>query len=90
MTTFDMIFQWIATLEDVIKVKEVKFEIDLSGSYMAKLSKDEAELKKYHKLEKDYWKQKAGMRWFILGENNSRLFHSYVQKKMKKLHAAKT
>lgn len=80
---FVNIFQRIATLGDVIKVKVMQLEIDLSKNNRTELSRAEAEIKKFLKLEKAYWKQKAGMRWFTHGDNDSRFFHSYVQGRRK-------
>ncbi|KAG5630392.1 hypothetical protein H5410_002109 [Solanum commersonii] len=71
--TFGNIVQQIATLEDVIKVKEAQFEINPSAGNMEELSKAEADLKKFLHLEEEYWKQKAGMRWFRDGGRKRKL-----------------
>ncbi|WMV41297.1 hypothetical protein MTR67_034682 [Solanum verrucosum] len=82
---FGNIFQQIATIEDVIKVKEAQLEIQPSESNRTELSKVEAELKKYLTLEEDFWRQKAGMKWFSDGDRNTKFFHSYVRGRRKKL-----
>lgn len=46
----------------------------------------EAELKRFLKLEEEFWKQKSSMTWFVHGDNSTKLFHSYVQGRRKKLH----
>uniref|UniRef100_M1AL69 RNA-directed DNA polymerase (Reverse transcriptase); Ribonuclease H n=1 Tax=Solanum tuberosum TaxID=4113 RepID=M1AL69_SOLTU len=86
---FGNIFQQIATMEDVIKVKEDQLEIQPSASNRADLNKVEAELKKYLRLEEEFWRQKAGMKWFTEGDMNTKFFHSYVKGRRKRLHIAK-
>jgi len=76
-------------LEDVIKVKEAQLEINSYACNMEELSKAEANLKKFLHLEDEYWKQKAGMRWFQDGDKNTKKFHSYVKGRRRKLHIAK-
>lgn len=61
---FGDIFQRIATLEDLIKAKEVQLELHPTSINRSELSKAEAELRKYLVVEKEYWRQQAGMRWF--------------------------
>ncbi|KAG5591558.1 hypothetical protein H5410_042072 [Solanum commersonii] len=53
----------IATLEDIIKVKEIQLELDPSIENRTKLKKHEAELKRFQRLEEEFWKQKSGIRW---------------------------
>lgn len=76
----------IATLKDVLLVKEAQFELLPSPENRAELLKAEVKLKKFLKLEEDFWRQKAGMKWFVKGDRNSKFFHSYVQGKRRKLH----
>lgn len=51
---FDNIFQNIATLKDVTRVKEAHLEVIPSPSNRAELSKTEAELKKLLKIEEKF------------------------------------
>ncbi|WMV51940.1 hypothetical protein MTR67_045325 [Solanum verrucosum] len=69
-----------------IPLQEAQFELLPSPENRAELFKAEAELKKFLKLEEDFWRQKAGMKWFVEGDKNSKFFHSYVQGKRRKLH----
>jgi len=71
------------------KVKEAQLEINPSAGNREELSKAEADLKKYLHMEEEYWKQKAGMRWFQDGDKNTKKFHSYVKGRRRKLHIAK-
>lgn len=73
----------------MIKVKQAQFKILPSANNRLKLHRAEAELKKWLKIEKDYWKEKAGLRWFAEGDKNFRFFHSYVNGRRKKLHITK-
>ncbi|XP_049393529.1 uncharacterized protein LOC125857915 [Solanum stenotomum] len=47
---------------DVIKVKEAQFEIDPSSKNRSELGRVEANLKRFLKVEEDFWRQKAGKR----------------------------
>ncbi|WMV51732.1 hypothetical protein MTR67_045117 [Solanum verrucosum] len=66
------IFVQIATLDDVLLVKEAQFELLPSLENRAELFKAEAELKKFLKLEEGFWRQKAGMKW--IGEEAINVF----------------
>lgn len=46
-------------MEDEIRVKECQLEINPNAENRAELNKVEAELKKYHHIEDEYWRQKA-------------------------------
>ncbi|XP_060212131.1 uncharacterized protein LOC132639718 [Lycium barbarum] len=70
----------------VVKVKEQLFEEDPSIINIVVLQKAQAELKKYLNIEEQYWKQKAGVTWFIEGDRNTNFFHNHVNGKRKKLH----
>lgn len=52
------------------------------------MKRAEANLKKYIYLEEEFWRKKAGMRWFKDGHKNTRFFHNYVKGRRKKLHVA--
>jgi len=84
-TTFGNFFQQVATLEDIVKAKEMQLEINPTEENKSSLRKTEAELKRYLHIEKDYWKQKAGMRWFQKGDKNTKFFHAYVKGRRRKL-----
>ncbi|XP_060183220.1 uncharacterized protein LOC132613188 [Lycium barbarum] len=79
------IFQQISTLEDTIKIKELQFELAPTLTNREELHKEQAELCRFLYLEEEYWKQKAGMKWFKDGDRSTKFFHSYVIGKRKKL-----
>ncbi|XP_060210567.1 uncharacterized protein LOC132637503 [Lycium barbarum] len=83
--TYGNIFQQIATIEATIKVKELQFETNASRENRMLLHQAQAELTKFLHLEEEYWKQKAGMKWFNDGDINTKFFHSYVRGKRNKL-----
>ncbi|XP_049370570.1 uncharacterized protein LOC125835476 [Solanum verrucosum] len=85
-TTFGNIFQQVATLEDLIRAKKVQLEINASEENRTTLKKSEADLKKYLHIEEEYWKQKAGMRWFKDGDRNTKFFHAFVNGRRRKMH----
>lgn len=45
-----------ATLEDIVRAKEIQLEIDPTEENMSLLKKVEANLKKYLHIEEEYWK----------------------------------
>ncbi|XP_015159412.1 uncharacterized protein [Solanum tuberosum] len=83
---FGNIFQRIATLEDVIKDKEIQFEMAPTDTNREELSRKNADLKKPLKIEEDFWKQKAGMRWFKDEDRNTKFFHEYMKGRRRKLN----
>ncbi|XP_060170531.1 uncharacterized protein LOC132601468 [Lycium barbarum] len=74
-------------MEDVIKVKELQFELKPSSLNREALYKAQADLNRYLHLEKEYQKQKYGMRWFKDGDRNTKFFQNYVKGRRKKLEA---
>lgn len=52
-TTFGNVFQQVATMEDVVKVKELHLELDPSKENRAELKKVIVELRKFQKYEVD-------------------------------------
>ncbi|XP_059288934.1 uncharacterized protein LOC132042405 [Lycium ferocissimum] len=78
-------FWEIETLEDVIKVHEVQFELQPTLHNRERLQRVQADLNRYLHLEEEFWKQKAGMQWFNDGDRNTRFFHAYVQGRRKRL-----
>ncbi|XP_059290400.1 uncharacterized protein LOC132043958, partial [Lycium ferocissimum] len=83
--TYGNIFQQIATIEDTIKVKELQFQNNASRENRMQLHQAQAELTRFLHLEEEYWKQKAGMKWFNDGDRNTKFFHSYVRGRRNKL-----
>ncbi|XP_060184581.1 uncharacterized protein LOC132614194 [Lycium barbarum] len=75
----------IATIEDTIKVQEWQFEMNPTRENKSTLQQAQAELTRYLHLEEEYWKQKAGMKWFNKGDRNTKFFHSYVRGTRRKL-----
>lgn len=83
---FGNIFIQRATLEDIVKAKETALEIYPTAENRTELKKVEVELIKSLKIEEEYWKKKAGMKWFTPGDRNTKFFHVYVQGERRKLH----
>ncbi|XP_016570806.2 uncharacterized protein LOC107868645 [Capsicum annuum] len=83
--TFGNMFQEIATLEDVIKVREKQFEAESIGINRAKLSQSQIELAIRLRKEEDFWRQEARFEWFKDGERNTRFFYVVVKKRRSRL-----
>lgn len=62
---FGNIFHPIATIEDVINVKEAQVEILRTSGSREEPSRMQAKLRKYLKIEEAYRKQKMGIKWFV-------------------------
>lgn len=63
-------------MEDIIKVKEIQFEIHSTDCNRVELIKAEEDLRKFYQVEEGFLKQKLGMRWFIGGIGAQSIFHS--------------
>lgn len=68
---FGNVFQKIQTAEDLVNIKELQLEIHPSEEKRANLRRAKNELQKFKKIEEEYWKQKAGMKWFTEGDKNT-------------------
>ncbi|XP_070050659.1 uncharacterized protein [Nicotiana tomentosiformis] len=86
-TTFtDVVKQnWLAIREDIVRIKEMLFEEELTIENRIVLQQAQAELKKYLSFEEQFWKQKPSMTWFAEGDRNTRCFHNHVNGKRQKL-----
>lgn len=82
---FGNIFKEIATLEDIIKIREKQFEENPSGLNRNNLFKAHAELSMHLKREEEVWRQKAGYEWFKDGERNTKFFHTIVKGRRSRL-----
>ncbi|KAK6784876.1 hypothetical protein RDI58_018331 [Solanum bulbocastanum] len=83
--TYGDIFHKVAAMEDVVKVKELQFEINSTNQNRKELVQAEEELQ-YYKLEEEYWTQKSGMKWFNDRDRSTNFFHSYVKGRRRRLH----
>ncbi|XP_009622845.1 uncharacterized protein [Nicotiana tomentosiformis] len=83
--TYGDIFTQLAIREDIVRVKEMLFEDEPNIQNRIMLQKAQAELKKYHSIEEQYWKQNAGIKWFAEGVRNTRFFHNHVNGKRQRL-----
>ncbi|KAG5630564.1 hypothetical protein H5410_002281 [Solanum commersonii] len=73
-------------MEDVVKVKELQFEINSTNQNRKELVQAEEELQQYYKLDEEYWSPKSGMKWFNDGDRNTNFFQSYVKGRRRRLH----
>ncbi|XP_047267564.1 uncharacterized protein LOC107876494 [Capsicum annuum] len=85
MEHFDNIFQEIATLEEINKVKENQFEERPIGANKEGLFKAQAELNVQLRREKEFWKQNTRFQWFKDGESNTKFFHAIVKRRKNRL-----
>lgn len=66
-------------------MKKIQLELYPIEANRAELRKEIAELRRFQKVEEDYWKQKAGMTWFKEGDKNTKFFHPHVNRRRRKL-----
>lgn len=69
----------------MVKEKEIQLEIFPTEENRTALNKEQAKLKTYLHLEKEYQKQKAEMRWFKDKDRNTIFFHAYVKGMRRKM-----
>ncbi|XP_059315605.1 uncharacterized protein LOC132066278 [Lycium ferocissimum] len=83
------IFDQVINMEKKVAEMEDKMLNDNFESNRADLNHANALLIKAYKKEEAYWKQKAGIQWFVEGEINSKFFHSFVKGGKKRLSLKK-
>ncbi|XP_060202145.1 uncharacterized protein LOC132630592 [Lycium barbarum] len=82
---FADIFKQLIIREEIVRLKEQLFEQNPSQVNRVVLQKAQAETKRYLHYEEEYWRQKAGLDWFVDGDKNTRFFHNLVKGRRKKL-----
>lgn len=88
-TTFGRIDQQVHNAEDEVLARENDFEASPSEEARAALSLAQANLQAKLKVEEDFWKQKANLKWQREGDKNTRFFQASVKKKRQKLYIHK-
>lgn len=66
-------------MEEIIKVREKKFEKNSVGNNRERLIKSQEEVTVQLKREEDFWRQKIGFEWFKDVERNTKFFHTIVR-----------
>ncbi|XP_060196130.1 uncharacterized protein LOC132625487 [Lycium barbarum] len=82
---FGDVFKQLIIREETVRLKEQLFEQNPSQINRVVLQKARAETKRYLHYEEEYWRQKAGLDWFVDGDKNTRFFHNLVKGRRKKL-----
>ncbi|XP_075095345.1 uncharacterized protein LOC142173621 [Nicotiana tabacum] len=67
------------------KLKKLKKALSPTYHNRERLQKVQAELIRFLVLEKEFWKQKAGMSWFQDGDRNTKFFHAQVNGRRRRL-----
>lgn len=62
-------------------MKEIHLEVNPNEENRSERKLIEANLKRYLNIEEEYWRKKVGIRWFIDGDRNTKLFHAFVKEK---------
>ncbi|XP_042023118.1 uncharacterized protein LOC121770454 [Salvia splendens] len=72
-------------MEDEIAKAQANFEAGPTPRHRAEINKNIAEYILLLKMEEDFWRQKAALRWLAEGDRNSRFYQSWVKQKRVKL-----
>lgn len=62
----------------MVILHEAQFELNPTFQNRERLHKVQAELFRYLALEKEFWKQKAGLSCFQDADRNIKLFHAQI------------
>ncbi|XP_042038358.1 uncharacterized protein LOC121784259 [Salvia splendens] len=75
--------------EENIAVAQSKFEEDPSARNRMEINKQIAEYVLLLKMEEDFWRQRAALRWLEEGDKNTRFYQSWVKQKRIRLRIHK-
>ncbi|XP_042033147.1 uncharacterized protein LOC121779791 isoform X2 [Salvia splendens] len=81
---FGNIFEKLKLAEEEAQEALNRFEQNKTPENRAEMNRTVAELILRVKMEEDYWKQKAAIRWSVEGERNSKFFQGWVKYKRSK------
>lgn len=83
--SFEDISKQLVIWEEVVKLKEKKFEDNPTGENRSIVNKAHAGFTRYLEYDEDFWRQKVGMLCFSKGDINTRYFHNVVKGRRKRL-----
>ena len=78
---FRNIFERIKKAESEAQEAVENFERDPSPALRTEMNRSAAEYLLRLKIEEDFWKQKAAIKWVTEGERNTRFFQGWVKQK---------
>ncbi|XP_042006110.1 uncharacterized protein LOC121754885 [Salvia splendens] len=78
---FGNIFERLREAEGAVTLAQAAFDGDPTPTHRAELNRCIAEYVLRTRMEEDFWKQKAAIRWATEGERNSKFFHGWVRQK---------
>ncbi|KAL1551886.1 hypothetical protein AAHA92_19674 [Salvia divinorum] len=78
---FGNIFEKLREAEEAVTRAQAAYDGDPTATHRAELSRCTAEYVLRTRMEEDFWKQKAAIRWATEGERNSKFFHGWVRQK---------
>ncbi|XP_042056297.1 uncharacterized protein LOC121800870 [Salvia splendens] len=86
---FGNIFEKLKQAEEDAQEAAMRYERNQTPTTRAEMNKKAAEFALRLKMEDDYWKQKAAIRWSVEGERNTKFFQGWVRHKRTKsrIHA---
>ncbi|XP_042016353.1 uncharacterized protein LOC121764387 [Salvia splendens] len=78
---FGNIIQNLKDAEQAVLEAQILYDTDPTPAHRAEFSRVSAELIITAKMEEEFWRQKAAIRWAADGERNSKFFHGWVRQK---------
>ncbi|KAL1551887.1 hypothetical protein AAHA92_19675 [Salvia divinorum] len=78
---FGNIFEKLREAEEAVTRAQAAYDGDPTATHRVELSRRTAEYVLRTRMEEDFWKQKAAIRWATEGERNSKFFHGWVRQK---------
>ncbi|XP_071940756.1 uncharacterized protein [Coffea arabica] len=82
---FGDIFQVVRQHEVEVQQKEVIYETHQTEETRAELHRAQGRLLHSLRIQEDYWRQKARLRWVSDEDSNTQYFHAFVREKRSKL-----
>ncbi|XP_042056286.1 uncharacterized protein LOC121800861 [Salvia splendens] len=78
---FGNVFEGLKKAEVEAKEAMERYEQDPSPDLRSELNRSTANFILKLKMEEDYWRQKAALKWVAEGERNTKFFHGWVKQK---------
>ncbi|XP_042065479.1 uncharacterized protein LOC121808993 [Salvia splendens] len=81
LVVFGNIFEKLRKAEEEAKETSERYEQNPSPALRTEMNKSIVEFLVRLKMEEDFWRQKAAIKWVAEGERNTRFFHGWVKQK---------
>ncbi|XP_071933944.1 uncharacterized protein [Coffea arabica] len=83
-TTFGDIFEGAYSAERVVAEAETEYDLDPTEQRQSELDHARAQLRRALVVDEGFWKQTAPVKWLLVGDRNTKYFHSLVTEKRRR------